>query len=59
MAYIRELRNPCSSSGCDKQAVVEVINRFNSSQGSFCRTHGQRRLRELEAAERTAERTPR
>lgn len=52
MAYLRELHHQCASSGCPKQAVVEVVNRFNSGQGSFCRVHGQRRLKELEAIER-------
>lgn len=48
MAYLRSLDNKCK---CGKLATVEVIDRWNSSRGNFCRTCGQRKLRELRAYE--------
>jgi hypothetical protein len=48
MAYLRELGTVCQ---CGRRAVVEVFNRFNATQGKFCRACGNRRLRELERRE--------
>src|SRR5215469_2797733 len=57
MAHLREIGGPCEGPtpglACPgrRQAVVELLDRFNASRGLYCRECGGRRLRELERAE--------
>lgn len=50
MAYLRELPTPrCRE--CSARATVELVNRYNATFGFFCRRHGVRAERELQALE--------
>ena len=44
MAYMRPIDDKCR---CGKRATVEVIDRWNGSRGKFCRSCGDRKLKEL------------
>jgi hypothetical protein len=37
---------------CDKRAMVEVFNSYNSSSGKFCRKHGAEQLAQHKAWDR-------
>ncbi len=51
MAYLRDLKNPCSERGCSSNATVELVNMHNATMGQYCRRHGSARLRELNKRE--------
>lgn len=50
MAYLVELDRRCARA-CGKRAVVEVHNRVNAVVGSFCRSCGKAKVRELQRQE--------
>jgi hypothetical protein len=49
MAYLRDATRRCTD--CGKTAVVELVNRWNSTYGFYCRSHGDKRLAELQRSE--------
>jgi hypothetical protein len=54
-AHLRPLQIQCQWHGwhgCTKRALVEVFNRYNASQGKFCRRHGSMRVKDLQADEK-------
>ena len=51
MAYLRELVNRCHFPTCPRRAVVEVVDRWNGSMGTYCRRHGNEALREQQRHE--------
>lgn len=51
-SYLVEIVRQCDGNGCTARATVEVRNRWNASMGQFCRRCGQRRVRQLNQAER-------
>ncbi len=52
MAYLREIQVKCCQPGCTSRASVEVVDRFNSSRGRYCKKHGEQRKHDLEKYER-------
>jgi hypothetical protein len=51
MAYLRTLARVCDTSGCLRLATVEVVNRWNGSNGVFCPRHGKAEVARANAAE--------
>ncbi len=50
MAYLKAIiKSRCDH--CPQTASVEVLNRYNSLQGRYCRSCGARALKELEKHE--------
>lgn len=49
MAHLRSIQRPCAT--CGKPATVELVNRFNSPQGSYCKHCGQKALKRQQATE--------
>jgi hypothetical protein len=52
MAWLRNLVHICDEHGCFNTAVGEVMNSRNEAMGRYCRRHAEKRLREIEKAER-------
>jgi hypothetical protein len=50
MAYLVDIDQQCDEH-CGHRAVVELRNNRNGVIGHFCRIHGERRLKNLQAAE--------
>lgn len=46
MAYLKSIEHKCP---CGKRATVEVFNNFNAPCGTYCKTCGERYVRELKA----------
>ncbi len=51
MAFLRDIERSGGVQGCRTPARVELLGYRNQSFGYFCRTHGKRRCRELNAQE--------
>jgi hypothetical protein len=51
VAFLRSIRHKCSNAYCKKLATVELIDRWNSSRGYFCRLHGSKAKKEQEKNE--------
>jgi len=49
MAYLELLEKQCDS--CGKKASVELVNHRNVTFGFYCRECGDRKLKQMEAAE--------
>jgi len=48
MAWMKELVTKCSNSYCERRAVVEVYDAFNTNMGTFCRICGKDRVQRLD-----------
>lgn len=55
MAYIKLIEKACDIQGCKKRASISLYNKTNAHFGDYCRSHGDRKLREMKAAEEKGE----
>ena len=51
MAHKSHILNDCDAVGCWRGAAYRVFNNKNSAVGEYCKTHADKRVRELRRTE--------